>query len=116
LALVATALVATACSDDAPDPAAEHRDRVRARLEETYTPTQVTCLVGALRTSDVDALVAGKDLAIDGEVMQHYDAALRRCVLGTEETTTTGPTTTGRSTTTTAAPTTTTAATATTAP
>ena len=103
--VVGTALLVAACSSDAADPSVEHRDRVRVRLEESFSNDEARCILDALEPADLATLDTAKDLPADNPVLVAFGDAVRSCVAGEGA----APTTTaaGAATTTAPAPTTT---------
>lgn len=81
-----------ACSSDADDPAEQRRERVEARLGETFAQDQVDCIMSSIDETALRALDRTVDLDADSAPLLSYTVAVRDCVVGdTADTTTTDP-------------------------
>ncbi|HEX2576270.1 MAG TPA: hypothetical protein VHK88_07960 [Aquihabitans sp.] len=96
-----------ACGDDEPNPAAERRERVEARLRDTFSAAQARCIVERSDADVIRALDRTADLDPASAPMRAYSDAVAACVA--DPTSTTSPTTSSTPSTTVAPPTTTTA-------
>jgi hypothetical protein len=83
--LAATVWVTAAgCSDPAPDPDQERLDRVEARLGESFSGAQVTCILDLVDDDTVRAIDRTADLDPDTDVFATYSAAVASCVADPE--------------------------------
>jgi hypothetical protein len=80
LGLAATiAVSAAACSSDPKDPAQQREDRVRARVEATFSRSQATCIMEVLDASTISALDKVRAVAADSDAMRIYTNAVVAC-------------------------------------
>lgn len=92
IGLLAASLVGGACTSD-PSPAEARDERVRERLEATFSGAQVDCILDAVDAPTREALDATATLAADSDELAAYSEAVNTCVTGAT-TTTAAPTTT----------------------
>ncbi len=85
-ALVAAVVMvaAGACSDPPPDPDQERLERIEARLDESFSGAQVTCILDLLDGDALRALDRTADLDPDTEVFTAYSGAVASCVADPE--------------------------------
>ena len=76
---LAVATTAAACSSEPKDPAEQREDRVRARIEETFSRSQATCIMDVLDEPTNRALDRSGALPDDGEAMRIYTNAVVAC-------------------------------------
>ena len=74
-----------ACAGTEPTPEQARRDRVEARLRETFTKAQSSCILGLADDRVLTALDKEDDLAGDDATMKAYTNAVIACVSGDEE-------------------------------
>ena len=80
LAALALAVATTAaCSSEPKAPAEQREDRVRARIEETFSRSQATCIMDVLDEPTIRALDRSGALTADGEAMRIYTNAVVAC-------------------------------------
>ena len=80
LAALALAVATTAaCSSEPKAPAEQREDRVRARIEETFSRSQATCIMDVLDAPTIRALDRSGALPADGEAMRIYSNAVIAC-------------------------------------
>lgn len=82
-ALALTALLAlAACSEKEPeDPAEAAEQRMRERLEQTFSDDQADCIVGELDDETIDRLLADDHLRDRDVELWTYSGAVRDCVI-----------------------------------
>ena len=92
--LVAAALlVVAACAEEPTDPTEARRERVQARLEDTFSRQQATCILEQLDDEQLEAIDAappaegsGAEAPLpdleDPEVLEAYSNATVACVVG----------------------------------
>lgn len=93
IGMVAAALVGGACASE-PSPAEARDERVRERLEATFSGAQVDCILDAVDAPTRDALDATATLASDSDELAAYSEAVNACVTGATTTTSEAATTT----------------------
>jgi hypothetical protein len=78
---LAAALVAGAgaCTSEPKDPAEQRRDRVQARIEDTFSRTQAACIMDVLDAPTIKALDETTTLADDSEALRIYSNAVVAC-------------------------------------
>lgn len=75
------ALVVAGCSSDPPDPVQQRKDRVQARLEDSFSQAQATCIMKVLKPETIAALDRTTTLP-KGDDLDVYSAAVVACVGG----------------------------------
>lgn len=82
-AMVFVALLAlAACSEEEPeDPAEAGKQRVRERLEQTFSDDQADCIVEELDDETIDRLLADDHLQDRDIELWTYSGAVRDCVI-----------------------------------
>ena len=73
-------VAAAGCSSDEVDPVQERRERVEARLGESFSKDQADCIVKTIDEATIQALDRTTDLAPDSPAMLTYTVAVRTCV------------------------------------
>jgi hypothetical protein len=79
--LLAVAALAGACSSEPEDPAEARRDRIEARLEDTFSRQQSDCILEQLDDAQLEALDLTTDLE-DPAALEAYSNAAVACVVG----------------------------------
>lgn len=70
---------AAGCASDPKDPAELREDRVRARIEDTFSRSQASCILDVLDAPTITALDRSGDLKPDSEAMRIYTNAVVAC-------------------------------------
>lgn len=87
-----------ACASEPSTPAEIRRARVEARLQDSFTGAQASCILDDLDPATIRALAGSTDLAASATASSQYSDAVVRCVTGAGgaggTTTTTPPATT----------------------
>ncbi len=79
--VVVLALATSACSQSEPvDPGQARRDRVRARLDASFSITQARCILDRLDVAGLRALDGKRPLAADSPELRQFSEAVRGCV------------------------------------
>lgn len=88
--VVGLAVVLGACASEPGTPAEIRRARVEARLQDTFTSSQASCILDDLDPTTIRALAGSADLTPSTAAASQYADAVVRCVTGdTGDTTTT---------------------------
>jgi hypothetical protein len=78
LLLVASTFTA-ACTSEPKDPVEQRKDRVEARIEDTFSRSQANCIMDVLDEPTIRALDRTTKLPADGEAMRIYSNAVVAC-------------------------------------
>jgi hypothetical protein len=83
LAAVGLAVVlatgAAACTSEPKDPAEQRKERVQARIEDTFSRTQAACIMDVLDAPTIAALDKEAALPADSEPLRIYSNAVVAC-------------------------------------
>lgn len=69
----------TACTSEPKDPAEQREERVQARIEDTFSRSQASCIMDVLDEPTIAALDKTTTLAADSEAMRIYSNAVTAC-------------------------------------
>jgi hypothetical protein len=72
-------LAAAACTSDPKDPAEQRKDRVQARIEDTFSRSQAICIMKVLDGPTIAALDKTSTLPDDSEALRIYSNAVVAC-------------------------------------
>jgi hypothetical protein len=76
---IAVAASTAACTSAPEDPATQREDRVRARIEDTFSRAQADCIMDVLDAPTVRALDRGTSLPTGSEALRIYSNAVIAC-------------------------------------
>jgi len=80
LGLVLLAITgAAACTSEPKDPAELRKDRVEARIEDTFSRSQASCIMDVLDEPTIKALDRTSELPADSEALRIYSNAVVAC-------------------------------------
>lgn len=80
LALASVSMTAVSCTSDPPSPAEQRVERMRDRLEVSFSDRQVDCILEALDADTLEALDQEEALASDSPALRTFSDALAFCV------------------------------------
>lgn len=72
-------VAAAACASEPKDPAEQRKDRVQARIEDTFSRTQAACIMKVLDAPTIAALDRASTLDADSEALRIYSNAVVAC-------------------------------------
>ena len=79
---VLVVLGASGCTSDPKTPAEQREDRVRARIEASFSRSQATCIMKVLDAPTIAALDRDGSLPADSEALRIYSNAVVACAGG----------------------------------
>jgi hypothetical protein len=82
--VVVLALVGAGCSEDEPTPEEARLQRVRERLERSFTEDQVTCMLDQLDDAVLASLDRGEGTQPSGPELEAFSQVATECVVGTD--------------------------------
>ncbi|WP_421119447.1 hypothetical protein ACE2AJ_19145 [Aquihabitans daechungensis] len=68
-----------ACTSEPKDPVEQRKDRVEARIEDTFSRSQASCIMDVLDEPTIEALDRDAELPADSEAMRIYSNAVVAC-------------------------------------
>lgn len=76
---VAVSAAAAGCTSEPKDPVEQRTDRVRSRIESTFSRSQATCIMKVLDEPTIAALDRSSTLKADSEALRIYSNAVVIC-------------------------------------
>ena len=81
-ALAVLALTAAGCADEPKDPAQIRAESVQARIEDSFSRTEASCIMEVLEPDTITALYRTSGVPADSEAMRIYTNAVVLCAGG----------------------------------
>jgi hypothetical protein len=76
---IGLAAATAACTSEPKDPAEQRRDRVQARIEDTFSRSQADCIMDVLDEPTIRALDRSSSLSAGSEALRIYSNAVVAC-------------------------------------
>ena len=77
--LAVSVLAVAGCASEPTDPAQQREDRVKARIEDSFSRSQADCIMQVLDAPTIKALDRTAALDADSEAMRIYSNAVVAC-------------------------------------
>lgn len=80
--LLAVGSLLSACTSEPKTPEEQRKERVEARIAESFSRSQTVCIMKVLDDDTIEALDLGEELPADSEALRIYTNALVACAAG----------------------------------